>query len=254
MSIQSKPAANSAPNAPETAGIVDFAANDREAAVATRAAWLYFMEGQTQEQIARHLGLNRIRINRILAAARESGLVQVRINTPLASCIELERRLVGEFGLAEAFVVPSPIEPENVRRMVAMEGGQLLSERLRDNMVLAVGWGRTLRQSLAAMARRVIPGLEVVSLTGGLTRGSVMNSYEMSPRLADMFSAECSYIAGPAFTDSEATRDLLLRQPMLVDAAPRRLRARAQGGHRLHLRRRSRPRGDHGDAWPDRAG
>jgi DNA-binding transcriptional regulator LsrR (DeoR family) len=37
-------------------------------------------------------------------------------------------------------------------------------------------------------------------------------------RLADMFGAECSYIAGPAFTDTEETRDLLMRQAMLVDA------------------------------------
>ena len=53
--------------------------------LAVRASWLYYMEGQTQEQIARTLGINRIRINRILAAARESGLVQVRINSRLAS-------------------------------------------------------------------------------------------------------------------------------------------------------------------------
>jgi DNA-binding transcriptional regulator LsrR (DeoR family) len=81
-----------------------------------------------------------------------------------------------------------------------------------------VGWGRTLRLSLNSIERRPIPGLKVVSLMGGLTRGSVMNSYEAALRLADLFGAECFYIAGPAFTDSEQSRDLLMRQPMIEDA------------------------------------
>ncbi len=193
-------------------------APDRDQQTATRASWLYFVEGKTQEQIARHLGINRIRVNRILATARETGMVQVRINSNLASCVELEERLRGQFGVREAYVVPSPIVADNVRHMVAFEGGRLLSESLGPNMVVAVGWGRTLRLSLQSMERRAIAGLEIVSLTGGLTRGSVMNSYETALRLADMFGAACSYIAGPAFTDSEATRDMLLRQAMLIDA------------------------------------
>lgn len=186
--------------------------------IAVRASWLYYMEGQTQEQIARALGINRIRVNRILAAARESGLVQVRINSRLASCLMLEKALCDQFGLREAFVVPTPVDADEVRRVVGHEGGRILSDRLHPNVVVAVGWGRTLRLGLQAMERRPVPAMEVVSLTGGLTRGSVMNSHETAMRLSDMYDAKCSYIAGPAFTDTEETLDMLLRQPMLVDA------------------------------------
>lgn len=186
--------------------------------LAVRASWLYYMEGQTQEHIARTLGINRIRVNRILAAARESGLVQVRINSRLASCLDLEKALCEQYGLREAFVVPTPEEASDVRRVVGHEGGRILSDRLHEDVVVAVGWGRTLRLGLQAMERRPIPGMEVVSLTGGLTRGSVMNSHETAMRLSDMYGARCSYIVGPAFTDTEETLDMLLRQPMLMDA------------------------------------
>ena len=186
--------------------------------IAVRASWLYYMEGQTQEQIARTLGINRIRVNRVLAAARESGLVQVRINSRLSSCLELEKALRDQYGLHEAFVVPTPSNAEEVRRAVGHEGGRILSDRLHENVVVAVGWGRTLRLGLQAMERRQVPGMEVVSLTGGLTRGSVMNSHETAMRLSDMYNAKCSYIVGPAFTDTEETLDMLLRQPMLIDA------------------------------------
>lgn len=186
--------------------------------IAVRASWLYYMEGQTQEQIAKTLGINRIRINRILAAARETGLVQVRINSRLTSCLDLEKALRDQFGISEAFVVPTPDNRDEVRRVVGHEGGRILSDRLRENVVVAVGWGRTLRLGLQAMERRDVPGMEVVSLTGGLTRGSVMNSHETAMRLSDMYSARCSYLVGPAFTDTEETLHMLLRQPMLIDA------------------------------------
>lgn len=198
--------------------IVDLDHGDRNEQAMVRACWLYYMEGRTQEQIARELGLNRIRVNRMLSAARENGLVQVRISSKLTSCVELENALRGEYGVAEAIVTPSPIDPANVRQIVASEGGRILSERLHNDIAVAIGWGRTLRYSLNSMERRVIPGMEVVSLTGGLTRGSMLNSYEAALRMADMFGANCSYVAGPAFTDTEETRSMLLRQPIIVDA------------------------------------
>ena len=212
-------AADTKAEAEDTEGdVVAFDPAARDQQLVVRACWLYYMEGCTQGQIARELGLNRIRVNRMLTAARESGLVQVRIGSPLTSCVELEKALREEYGVDEAFVVPSPLSPAKTRHIVAAEGGRLLSERLHKDIVVAIGWGRTLRYSLNAMERRTIPGMEVVSLTGGLTRVSMLNSYEAALRLADMFNATCSYIAGPAFTDSEETRAMLLRQPMISDA------------------------------------
>jgi DNA-directed RNA polymerase specialized sigma subunit len=40
---------------------------DPEEQIATRAAWLYFVAGLTQAQIGKKLGINRTRVNRVLA-------------------------------------------------------------------------------------------------------------------------------------------------------------------------------------------
>jgi len=57
-----------------------------------RAAWLYFMEGLTQAEIARRLGTTRLRINRILVDARRNGLVGITLNAELASCVSSSSR------------------------------------------------------------------------------------------------------------------------------------------------------------------
>jgi predicted DNA-binding protein (UPF0251 family) len=71
----------------------DGLAVDRDEQQATRAAWLYFVGGLTQVQIAKRLGVNRVRVNRLLAQARDQGLVQIRVTGRLADCIGLEEKL-----------------------------------------------------------------------------------------------------------------------------------------------------------------
>ena len=67
------------------------------------------------------------------------------------------------------------------------------------------------------MPRRQLNRLSVVSLLGGLTRGSAMNPHETASHLADLVGAQCYYVAAPALTDTQSTRDLLMAQPMLKE-------------------------------------
>lgn len=188
---------------------------DPDEQIATRAAWLYFVAGLTQIQIGKELGINRVRVNRLLADAREQGMVQIRITGRLSGCVELEQKLKSRFDLAEAIVVPTPPNPEQIPHVIGAATGRLLDQKLEDGMSVGVGWGRTLRLSLRSMRRRPLRKVSVVSIMGGLTRGAAVNPYETASHLADLINAQCYYIAAPAFADSEATRDLLFRQPMI---------------------------------------
>jgi DNA-binding transcriptional regulator LsrR (DeoR family) len=194
---------------------------DREEQLTTRAAWLYFVAGLTQAQIGKKLGINRIRINRLLAQAREQGMVQIRITGRLADCVELEERLTSRFGLEGAVVVPTPPNQALIPHVIGAAAGNVLAERLKDGMSVGVGWGRTLRLSLRSVPRRPLRKLSVVSLMGGLTRGAAMNPHETASHLADLVDAQCYYIAAPALADSEATRDVILGQPAIRDVFDR---------------------------------
>lgn len=194
---------------------------DRDEQLATRAAWFYFVAGLTQAQIGKKLGINRIRVNRLLAQAREQGMVQIRITGRLADCIELENKITERFKINQAIIVPTPPDAAQVRHLIGAAAGGALAERLKDGMSVGVGWGRTLRLSLRSVPRRPLRRVSVVSLMGGLTRGAAVNPHETASHLADLIDAQCYYIAAPALTDSEATRDLLAQQPMIKDVFER---------------------------------
>jgi DNA-binding transcriptional regulator LsrR (DeoR family) len=190
---------------------------DPDEQIRTRIAWYYYFEGQTQAAIAQRLRMSRVRVNRILAQCREEGLVQIRINSKLTSCVALERALDKRYGLSESVVVPSPRAEADVPTVLGAAAGAYMSDILADHQSVGVGWGRTLYHSLRSVRRRPLSGLSVVSLLGGLTRASAMNTYETAARFADLFGAECYYIAAPAFTDTEASRDMLMRQEVLQE-------------------------------------
>ena len=190
---------------------------DPEEQLATRAAWLYFVGSYTQAEIGKKLGLNRIRINRLLALAREQGLVQIKITGRLAECIALEERLKERYNLKHAVVVPTPIHQSQLAQVIGAAAGYQLGSLLKDNMSVGVGWGKTLRYSLRSVPRRTYNSLSVVSLMGGLTQASLVNPHETASHLADIVGAKCYYVAAPALTDSESTRDILVKQSMVRD-------------------------------------
>ncbi len=53
----------------------------------TRIAWLSYVEGMTQDEVANLVGMIRSRVLRILAAARQDGTVQIRVTTRMSRCV-----------------------------------------------------------------------------------------------------------------------------------------------------------------------
>ncbi len=178
-----------------------------------RVAWAYHVEELTQEQVAQKLGVTRLRVNKALSEARRSGLVRITFNTAFAACAELEGRLCDRFGLATAYVAPAPEAARDVQMIVGAALGNLLSDVLADPAVRLFGmsWGGTLNLATRFVAAFPRPDLEVISVMGGLTRGSDLNSFEITTRLADLLGAQHSYFTAPLYAGSRDSRDTIMQ-------------------------------------------
>jgi lsr operon transcriptional repressor len=115
--------------------------DDNESQLLSRVAWLYFNEDLTQAEIGERLGITRLKVNRMLQMGRETGLIQVIINTPFKECVSLEGRLVSEFGLVRAIVVPAPERGDRqLFDAIGRPAGEYVSQVLEDGQYLGVGW------------------------------------------------------------------------------------------------------------------
>lgn len=192
---------------------------DIEERFLTRVAWAYHVEGLTQEKVADKLGVTRLRVNKALSEARRRGLVRVTFNTAYAACADLEQGLVERFGLQTAYVAPSPSDISETQMIVSAALGNLLSEVLADPAVRLFGmsWGGTLNLATRFVEAMHRPDLEVISVMGGLTKGSDLNSFEITTRLANLVGAKHSYFTAPLYAGSAASRDTIIELDVFRD-------------------------------------
>ena len=176
----------------------------------TRVAWLYYIEGMTQDEIVAQTGLNRSRVLRILAASRHDGTVQIRVTTNLTQCIALERALELRWKLARAIVIPEPQDPAQISTILGAELGAYISRKVTGHATIGLGWGKTLSNALPAIVPRTPDGIRVLSLLGGLTRVSSVNPSEFAWRVADRLNAECHLLTAPVFAPDRPTRESLM--------------------------------------------
>lgn len=186
-----------------------------------RAAWLYYVEDMTQEQIARYMNISRAKVIRLLAAARETGIVRIRIDGRASAQVALERQLVATFGLGEAIVVPAPADEGEVATVVGHAAGTYLSDQVRDGMSLGVGWGATLHMSLKALGGQPAQRLSVVSLLGGMTHSRAVNPSAVARRMADAFGADCYQLTAPVVVADASVRAGLWSEPGLRELLER---------------------------------
>ena len=74
---------------------------------AARAGWLYYVAGNTQDEIAQKLGVSRQTAQRLVSMAVSERLIKVRLDHPIARCMELAARLAERFALMLCEVVPT---------------------------------------------------------------------------------------------------------------------------------------------------
>lgn len=183
---------------------------DPNRALRVRAAWIYHVEGRTQSEVAKILGLNRVAVTRLLSDARRRGEVTVTINAEIAPLVSLQRRLEQQYGLDEAIVAPLGDGEEDATQVIAAAAGRLIGELVGHGMTVGVGWGRTLHAALPYIEGRSLNDLKVVSLLGGIAQARRFNPAEFAWQFAERFDGEGFLVPAPALVDSPRTRHALL--------------------------------------------
>lgn len=116
-----------------------------------RAAWMYYIAGQNQSEIASLLGTSRPVVQRLIAAAKEEGIVSINLHHPVANCLDYAQLLQEKYRLIECNVVPAFSE-ESTLDSVSFGCYQLMARYLQDDKekIIGLGSGLTLKKSAAA--------------------------------------------------------------------------------------------------------
>ncbi len=166
---------------PETARLDD----------AARAGWLYYVAGNTQDEIARKLGVSRQSAQRLVAMAVSERLVKVRLDHPIGRCMDLGAALRDRFGLLVAEVAPSDPAAPDLLTGIAIAAAAHLERVLKspDRRIVSLGTGRNLRAMVEQLPTMACPQHVVVSRLGNMMEDGSATPYNATIRLAERIGA-----------------------------------------------------------------
>lgn len=181
---------------------------------AARAGWLYYIAGNTQDEIADKLGISRQTAQRLVSLAVRERLIKVRLDHPIAHCLDLSTRLKEKYSLRLCEVVPADPRSSSSTLGIAEAAAGELERHLSSHhpIIVATGTGRTLKAVVAYLPPMDCPQHKIVSLVGNIAPDGSASFYDIIMRIADTVRAPHYPMPIPVIASTIHEKELFLAQ------------------------------------------
>ncbi len=178
---------------------------------AARAAWLYFVAGNTQDDIAKKMSVSRQTAQRLVSLAVSERLVRVTLEHPIAACMELAEEIRRRFGIANCDVSPSDTGSAAAGLGAIHSAARAIERWLSADkpVVMALGTGRSMRAAVDQVAEMECPQHKLVSLVGNISADGSASYYDVISYLAGRVKAHYYPMPLPVIARSAEERRLL---------------------------------------------
>jgi len=189
----------------------------------SKVAWLYHVCGLTQSEVAKQLGTTRLRVNKTIRYARREGMVQIDIASPFTSTYELADRLKERYSLQDAYVGIVAPGSNDCHESVGTALAYYLNDLLPQKKIKSIGvaWGSTLECAVKTLKPAPSSDIDVVSLMGGVSRGTSISSFGIAANFASKLNARYHLFAAPIYCESVALTKTLLNTQLLKEQLQR---------------------------------
>jgi DNA-binding transcriptional regulator LsrR (DeoR family) len=176
-------------------------------------AEMYYLEGFTQSQIAKKMGVTRSTISRMIKDAHEEGIVKIKIERKFKYDKKLQEELIREFDLADAVIYNG--QPESYDRYLTHlgnVGAAALKPYLKGDLILGTAWGTTLHATINALEiENKQPNIKIVQLVGAMGERSLdIDGPELVHELVNKLGGNGYYLNTPYIVDSQETVKALM--------------------------------------------
>lgn len=167
----------------------------------------YFLEGKTQAQIAKLVGVTRSMVSRMLTEARDAGIVKIQIQRPMGFNRVLQAQLIERFGLSGAFVLNQyNIHSSKIKERIGQAGAIALRQYLKPGTVFGISWGTTINAVVEAIDPAEYHETESITITqliGALgAQNSEYDAHGVVSVLQNKFRCSAVYLNAPYIVES----------------------------------------------------
>ena len=184
---------------------------------AARAGWLYYVAGNTQDEIAKKLGVSRQSAQRLVSLAISERLIKVRLDHPIARCMELASLLRQRYDLRYCEIAPTDPTSTSVTLGIAQIAAAEMERWLRrtDPVIIGIGTGRTMRAVGDQLPQMECPQHRLVGLVGTTKTDGSASFYDVIMRVSDTVRAPLYPMAVPVLARTAEECGLLTSLPSI---------------------------------------
>ncbi|MBE2222212.1 MAG: sugar-binding transcriptional regulator [Anaerolineae bacterium] len=188
-----------------------------------KVATMYYEDNMRQTDIAKQLGLSQAMVSRLFNRAREEGIVRISVTTPKGIFVDLEKQLMGRYGLRDAIVVDcqnSDVE-ETIQRDIGAAASYYVETAINNGEIIGISsWSATLLalvNSMHPVQRK--KDVHVVEILGSVGNPSAeIHAAHITGRFADLVQGQAIYLPAPGIVGLKTTRDVLINDPYVHEA------------------------------------
>lgn len=181
------------------------------------AAWLYFRDGLSQQEVAERMSVSRATVSNLLAAAKQAGVYRITFEQNLFEQMLVVEKLKQRFGLDDLLVVPSVGSLADQRARVASAGAFYLAGTLKDCTSLGISWGQTVLELGAALEPAETKITKVYQMVG-IARTQLWKLAEAcNSRIAHALNADVMQFPAPGLVSTRELYKQLVAEPIVAE-------------------------------------
>ncbi|MFQ5614043.1 MAG: sugar-binding transcriptional regulator [Anaerolineae bacterium] len=203
----------------------------RDDALLFEIAKLHFEQGLSQAQVAEVKGMSRVKVNRLLQAARDRGIVRVLVVPRLGHAYlrAIEDELKAAYQLRDVLLVPGREEiheerldlntQEAIVERLAYVAADYLDRYLTNDDVLCINWGRVMRSVVDHLRpSRTLLTLTVLPLLGSLSaQPEPFEANVLAQEIATAYGADFNWLIAPAIVRDPDQKRVAMELPLVKD-------------------------------------
>lgn len=181
------------------------------------AAWMYFRDGLSQQEIADRMAVSRATVSNLLAAARQAGVYRITFDPEVFDQMQVAEALKARFGLSTVLIVPSAGPTAEVRARVASAGALHVAQALADCKTLGICWGQTMLE-LGDQLDPIESSVSRIYQMVGIARTQLWKLAEAcNSRIAYKLGADVMQFPAPGVVSTRALFEQLIQEPIVAE-------------------------------------
>ena len=185
-----------------------------------KVAQAYYIDGLTQNEIAKQFGVSRPKVSRLLKEARTDKIVTITLIPPTEGTSELEKRIEEQYGVEEAIVIPvsNNKSQSDVARDLGPAAAECITRRLSGKKTISLSWGSSIMGFVDALQLVPFPELTVVQMNGGLGPSeNFEHSAELTSRFDGKLSAKRRLLQSPGIVSSKEVAKSFMKEKQITN-------------------------------------